>query len=233
MWIGGTSTCLRVKKRKNESFSSLDFHWGQYDQDKVLKHRPVLQQHFIVYQTNDTLVGAMPIYTSINNASEKKCLQETQRIIIVCWQSHRLCNNVVTQHPSVFLHAAEPDQRFTTTKRETSLLSPAPCIRSSTHQRPLWAGSAHQPHWGPSRCGGLVNWTSSQQWLRSTRAGAWSKLGARCQEMEAGGCWELPVHDVLPPHTDHHIWGLHSFCCLGGGANFQLHTVANRIQLYL
>lgn len=74
MWIGGTSTYLKVKERKNESFSSLDFHWGQYDQDKVLKNRPVLQEHFIVYQTNDTLVGAMPTYTSINNAPEKKRL---------------------------------------------------------------------------------------------------------------------------------------------------------------
>lgn len=107
-WIEGTSTYLRVWQRKNESFSSLDFHWGQYNQDKVLKHRPVLQEHFTVYQTNDTLVGDVPIYASTNNASEKKSLQETDRTIIIRWQSHCLCNDVVTQHPAVFPHAAEP-----------------------------------------------------------------------------------------------------------------------------
>lgn len=75
MWIEGTSTYLRkVKDMKNESFSSSDFHWGQYDQDNVLKHRPVLQERFIVYQTNDTLIEAMPIYTSVNNAFEKVSL---------------------------------------------------------------------------------------------------------------------------------------------------------------
>jgi len=78
VWIGRTSTYVRVKERRNESFSRSDFHWGQYDQDKVLKHRPALQKHFIPYQTNDTLVGAMPIYTGINNAAEKKSLQETE-----------------------------------------------------------------------------------------------------------------------------------------------------------
>lgn len=159
MWIEGTSTYLRkVKDMKNESFSSSDFHWGQYDQDNVLKHRPVLQERFIVYQTNDTLIEAMPIYTSVNNAFEKVSLWDRQnyyRLLAITpfvQQFHNAvlgCCSTHSQARPVAHHHQRPHSSL------TPLLAPALVLSRALREQVQLTNPAE-----PSSSGGSVNWTN-------------------------------------------------------------------------
>lgn len=127
-----------MKHGESESFSSsLDFCRGQFDQDKTLKNPDQFSRTFHGLLKNDTLVGAVQIYTNIRNASEKKCLWETDRAITGAG-NHPCANNFVTQHPSAFPHPAEPGWGFTNTRTEIPLFSvPSPLISFSPQQRPL------------------------------------------------------------------------------------------------